>query len=188
MQYEAFASVAIPRKLKISLTQDEVDKVLRPCLQKSCELVKKYAKEHHGYKDHPITDSKHGDLTRAITYMITNNIKSKYGLSAKIYINEDESNPNAKTANVEDKYGGYSYAPYVVNGTGIHGGNGYYSIYPRFKKALKFNGRIVHHVNKHPGSKRYAFLDNAIRRTRSDIRKIFEEGLSEAFNKTIKLG
>ena len=175
MQYEAFASVAIPRKLKISLTQDEVDKVLRPCLQKSCELVKKYAKEHHGYKDRT------GNLTRAISYMTIKDVKNKYNLIGKIYIND-------KIAKVDNKYGGYGYGKFVTNGTGIHGGNGYYSIYPRFKKALKFNGRIVHHVNNHPGSKRYAFLDNAIRRTRSDIRKIFEEGLSESFNKTIKLG
>lgn len=176
MQYEAFASVAIPRKLKLSLTQDEVDKVLKPCLQKSCRLVKEYAKSHHGYND------KTGKLTRAISYMVTSNVKKKYELDAKIYIND-------KIAKVDDKYGGYGYGKYVVNGTGIHGGNGAYAIYPRYKKALKlFDGRIVHHVNHHPGSKRYAFLDNAIRRTRNDIRKIFEDGLEEAFGKRLKLG
>ena len=176
MQYEAFASVAIPQKLKISLTQDEVDKVLKPCLQKSCKLVKDYAKAHHGY------NGRTGKLTRAISYMITNNVKKKYELDAKVYIND-------KIAKVDNKYGGYGYGKYVVNGTGIRGGSGAYAIYPRYKKALKlFDGRIVHHVNKHPGSKRYAFLDNAIRRTRKDIRKIFEDGLSEAFGKTIRLG
>lgn len=175
MQYEAFASVAIPRKLKLSLSADEINKILKPCLQKSCRKVKEYAQNHHGYKDNT------GKLTRAISYMITSNVKKRYELDAKIYIKDN-------IAKVAEKYGGYGYGKFVVNGTGIHGGKGAYPIYPRYKKALKlWDGRIVHHVKAHPGSKRYAFLDNAIRRTRADIRRIFEEGLEEAFGKRLKI-
>jgi hypothetical protein len=147
----------------IKIKQDNVDKYIVTCLRESCKLIKNYAKTHHRFS------SRTGKLERAIKYMVIARLKQ-----GKVYVDESMTR-------VDPKYGNYSYAKFEMSGTGIHpGGNGEYSIYPRYKKALKFfDGRIVNHVNHHPGSRADKFLDRAVRNTKLEVKYIFNEGLHQ---------
>lgn len=143
-------------KTDLKISQKSVDNYIVNCLHDSCVLMRKYAKNHHHFKNHT------GRLERAIKFKVIRDLKV-----GGLYI-------DSKVA---------SYGKFVVNGTGKWG-NGEYDIpkyYVKGKKLAFFWERlgkfvILSHV-KHPGSKGDRVLKNAMDRNREAINYIFRQGL-----------
>lgn len=149
---------------KVGLNPKELEQFRKKAMKRACIYVSKYVKNNHDFKNRTRR------LQRAIHYTIVN--KAKKGL---LYVKESQ-------AKVDSKYGDYSYAPYVFNGTGIHGGKGYYDIVPRYAPALKFevNGNWVTTMHvKHPGSAADKSLDKALVATRPRVVEIYREELDK---------
>lgn len=149
---------------KVGLNPKELEQFRKVAMRRACIYVSKYVKNNHDFKNRT------GRLQRAIHYTILN--KAKKGL---LYVKESQ-------AKVDSKYGNYSYAPYVFNGTGIHGGKGYYDIVPRYASALKFevNGNWVTTMHvKHPGSAADKSFEKALVATRPRVIEIYREELSK---------
>ena len=91
---------------KLGLNAKELEQFRKKAMRRACIYVSKYVKNNHDF------ENRTGRLQRAIHYTIMN--KAKKGL---LYVKESQ-------AKVDSKYGNYSYAPFVFNGTGIHGGKG----------------------------------------------------------------
>lgn len=149
---------------RLGLNAKELEQFRKKAMKRACIYVSKYAKNNHDFKNRT------GRLQRAIHYTIVN--KAKKGL---LYVKESQ-------AKVDPKYGNYSYAPYVFNGTGIHGGKGYYDIVPRYAPALKFevNGNWVTTMHvKHPGSAADKSFEKALVATRPRVIEIYREELDK---------
>lgn len=149
---------------KVGLNPKELEQFRKKAMKRACIYVSKYVKNNHDFKNRTRR------LQRAIHYTIVN--KAKKGL---LYVKESQ-------AKVDSKYGDYSYAPYVFNGTGIHGGKGYYDIVPRYASALKFkvNGNWVTTMHvKHPGSAADKSFEKALVATRPRVIEIYREELDK---------
>ena len=149
---------------RLGLNAKELEQFRKKAMKRACIYVSKYVKNNHDFKNRT------GRLQRAIHYTIVN--KAKKGL---LYVKESQ-------AKVDPKYGNYSYAPYVFNGTGIHGGKGYYDIVPRYESALKFkvNGNWVTTMHvKHPGSAADKSFEKALVATRPRVVEIYREELDK---------
>ena len=149
---------------KLGLNAKELEQFRKKAMRRACIYVSKYVKNNHDFKNRT------GRLQRAIHYTILN--KAKKGL---LYVKESQ-------AKVDSKYGNYSYAPFVFNGTGIHGGKGYYDIVPRYAPCLKFKVDdkwvTTMHVT-HPGSKADKSLEKALVATRGRVVEIYREEINK---------
>lgn len=162
----------------IRIKQENVDRYVKTCLHKSCELIRDYAKQHHSYKDRT------HDLTKAIRYKVISDVKNPYGI---VYIDPNIASKDSKYS--QPNYDAIHYGQFVSMGTGLWGkSHKTYSIYPRYKKALSFIDRktkkrvTVRYVKAHPGSKGSRFLENARKNTRLEVKYIWEQELKELIN------
>ena len=153
---------------KVGLNPKELEQFRKIAMRRACICVSKYANDNPAFNDR----TKHLRDARAVRYQLVN--KAKHGI---LYIKDVN-----RKATVDPKYGNYSYAPFVFSGTGVHGGKGTYDIYPKYAKCLRFwkDGAEIHasHV-RHPGSKAYNSMAEALRINRPKIAEIYREELDK---------
>ncbi len=153
---------------KVGLNPKELEQFRKIAMRRACICVSKYANDNPAFNDR----TKHLRDARAVRYQLVN--KAKHGI---LYIKDVN-----RKAMVDPKYGNYSYAPFVFSGTGVHGGKGTYDIYPKYAKCLRFwkDGAEIHaaHV-RHPGSKAYNSMAEALRINRPKIAEIYREELDK---------
>ena len=153
---------------KVGLNPKELEQFRKIAMRRACICVSKYANDNPDFNDR----TKHLRDARAVRYQLVN--KAKHGI---LYIKDVN-----RKAMVDPKYGNYSYAPFVFSGTGVHGGKGTYDIYPKYAKCLRFwkDGAEIHasHV-RHPGSKAYNSMAEALRINRPKIAEIYREELDK---------
>ena len=153
---------------KVGLNPKELEQFRKIAMRRACICVSKYANDNPAFNDR----TKHLRDARAVRYQLVN--KAKHGI---LYVKDVN-----RKAMVDPKYGNYSYAPFVFSGTGVHGGKGTYDIYPKYAKCLRFwkDGAEIHasHV-RHPGSKAYNSMAEALRINRPKIAEIYREELDK---------
>lgn len=149
------------KELLSGLSKEDVDKYIRRSLQKSCRLIRDYARTHHRYENDT------GRLTRAIRYKLLD--RAKKGVTAKgerykaeVYLDEKEA----------------PYGVYQHEGTDS-------PIKPVHKSRLVFFSRrygrkvVVMQVR---GLVKDQFLYRARKNTRLEVLAIFEEELRGLIN------
>ena len=151
---------------KVGLNPKELEQFRKIAMRRACICVSKYANDNPAFNDR----TKHLRDARAVRYQLVN--KAKHGI---LYIKDVN-----RKAMVDPKYGNYSYAPFVFGGTGARGAKGTYDIYPKYAKCFRFwkDGAEIHasHV-RHPGSKAYNSMAEALRINRPKIAEIYREEL-----------
>lgn len=148
----------------INIKQEQVDRYIKTCLHRSCEVIRDYAKSHHGFKNHT------GRLERAIRYKVISDVKNPYGV---VYID-----PKIAVNKKDDE----AYGKFVTHGTGLFNPENRHWIYPRKKKCLSWLDRSTMkytHYSKVKGSPADKFLENARTNTELEVKYIWEEALKE---------
>ena len=166
---EVKPKVSLSKTNILTLTQDDVNRYVRACLQKSCKIVRDYARTHHAYEDQPDRqkrDNQYG-LTRAILYRTIPRKSAKYGYVGEVYVDEKKA----------------PYAKYQIEGTSGHG--------PVRAKGLTFFsdrfGKWYKDLAWVSGIKPDDFLGRALKNNRVEINYIFEQGLRELMKEHGKL-
>ena len=137
-----------------------IAKELRISMKEACQGIAKEAKSNHKFQ------TRHGQLERSVQFDVASN-----GLMGRVYLDE----------------GICPYAPYVHEGTGLHGnGKGAYPITPVRRKALHWvsNGNSV--FSKFvtaPGQKPDPFLYRALKQREPFVRA----KMIQAVDKAIKI-
>lgn len=149
------------RELLAGLSKEVIDKYIRKSLQRSCRMIRDYARTHHRYEDDT------GRLTRAIRYRLID--RAKKGIMAKgerykaeVYLDEKEA-----------PYGIYQHEGTESPIRAKHGSRLVFF-------SRRYGKKIA--VMQVRGLVKDQFLYRARQNTRSDVLAIFQEELRGLIN------